>query len=146
MMYAAIGLVVVFGAIQLVPIRVTNPSTRHEPAWDTPQTRRLAVAACFDCHSNQSNTLWWEDIAPLSWWITNHVDEGRRALNFSECKQGGGGESGDAAETITNGSMPPGYYTWLGLHSSAQLSASDQHALASGLRATLRGWNCGRGG
>jgi Haem-binding domain len=143
----ALGLgifVVVFGLIQLVPYRVTNPAVKQEPAWDSPRTRQLAVAACYDCHSNETSTYWWEDVAPLSWWITNHVDDGRAALNFSECKAGRG--ENDAAETVRGGSMPPSYYTWLGLHSDAKLSATEKRELADGLRATLSGWNCGRGG
>ena len=59
------GLVVLgFGLIQLVPYRVDNPPVKQEPAWDSPQTRKLAVAACYDCHSNETDTYWWEDIAP----------------------------------------------------------------------------------
>jgi Haem-binding domain len=141
-----IGLAVfllLFLAIQLVPYRIDNPPVVQEPAWDSTQTRQLAVAACFDCHSNQSHPYTWEKIAPLSWWITNHVDEGRAALNFSECTKGGG--ENEASETVRDGSMPPNYYTWLGLHSDAQLSARERQALADGLRATLSGWNCGNG-
>jgi Haem-binding domain len=136
--------VVLFVAIQFVPVRVTNPPVQHEPAWDSPATRKLAVAACYDCHSNETSTYWWEDVAPLSWWITGHVDDGRRALNFSECTPGRG--ENEAAETIRNGSMPPSYYTWLGLHSDAKLSSAEKQQLADGLQATLSGWNCGRGG
>ena len=141
-----LGVVVVaFGIMQLVPYRVSNSSVRHEPQWDSPRTRALAKVACFDCHSNETQTYWWEDIAPVSWWITKHVDDGRRALNFSECT-GKGGESGDAAETVTNGSMPPGYYTWLGLHAGAKLSQQQRQQLADGLRRTLAGAGCGGGG
>ena len=68
------------------PNRVSNPSTRDEPAWDSPRTRALAVAACYDCHSNQTKVMWFEKVAPLSWWIKGHVDDGRGALNFSEWK------------------------------------------------------------
>jgi hypothetical protein len=130
-------------AIQLVPYRVTNPAVVQEPAWDSPRTRQLAVAACFNCHSNETETAWWEDIAPGSWWITNHVREGRAALNFSECRPGG--HDDDAAETVAEGSMPPDYYTWLGLHSEAELTASERQQLSAGLRATLDGWTCGNG-
>jgi hypothetical protein len=137
-----IVVVVAFGILQLVPIRVSNSATNKQPPWDSPRTLRLAKAACFDCHSNQTNTYWWEDIAPLSWWITNHVDEGRDALNFSECT-GHGGEADDAAETISEGSMPPDYYTWLGMHASADLSKTERQQLADGLRRTLRGAGCG---
>jgi hypothetical protein len=136
--------VIIFAGVQLVPYRVTNPAVRREPTWDTPATRKLAVAACFDCHSNETATYWWEDVAPLSWWITGHVDDGRRALNFSECVAGRG--ENEASETVTEGSMPPSYYTWLGLHSSARLSRAERRQLAEGLRKTLAGWKCGRGG
>ncbi len=137
-------LVVGFGLIQLVPYRYDNPPVKQEPAWDSPRTRALAVRACFDCHSNETKTYAWEDIAPLSWWITNHVKEGRKRLNFSDCTRTGRGEN-DAAETVRNGRMPPGYYTWFGLHSNAELTAKEKADLAAGLAATLRGWNCGSG-
>src|SRR6478609_8327078 len=120
-LYSAAGLLVLFGLIQLVPYRVTNPPVRQEPPWDSPRTRQLAVAACFDCHSNQTRSYWYEKIAPVSWWIKNHVDEGRQSLNFDEWQPGRGG--GRAARTVLRGSMPPSYYMWLGLHSKAKLTA-----------------------
>jgi mono/diheme cytochrome c family protein len=142
----AVGLVVLTLAIvQLVPYRVENPPVKQEPAWSSAAVRKLAVASCFDCHSNETDTLWFEDIAPLSWWITNHVGEGRDKLNFSECKRRSGGESDDAAKTVRNGSMPPGYYTWFGLHSDAKLTPAQRRTLAAGLLSTLQGWDCGGG-
>ncbi len=142
---SAVGIAVAFfGLMQLVPYRVDNPPVKQEPTWDSARTRQLAVAACYDCHSNETQTYWWEDVAPVSWWITNHVKDGREALNFSECKRGRG--ENEASETIRNGSMPPNYYTWLGLHSNAKLTATERRELAAGLRTTLSGWNCGSGG
>lgn len=123
------------GLIQLIPNRITNPPTRHEPPWNSPQTLALAKAACFDCHSNQTHTYWFEKIAPVSWWIKSHVDGGRARLNFDEWQPGRGG--GRAARTVTRGSMPPSYYTWLGLHSNAKLTAAQRQQLAQGLEATL---------
>jgi hypothetical protein len=131
-----------FVLIQLVPYRVSNPSTNKQPPWDSKRTETLARAACFDCHSNETNTYWWEDIAPVSWWINNHVEEGRDALNFSECT-GSGGEADDAAETVREGSMPPNYYTWFGLHSAADLTKQEKRDLAAGLLTTLQGAGCG---
>ena len=137
-------IVVVFVAIQLIPNRITNPPTRHEPPWNSPQTRQLAVAACFNCHSNQTRTYWFEKVAPLSWWIKGHVDDGRRRLNFDAWQPGQGG--GRAARTVLDGSMPPGYYTWFGLHSEAKLTAQQKQQLAQGLEATLGPGDGGRGG
>lgn len=128
--------IIAFVVIQFVPYRVTNPAVQHEPKWDSPRTRQLAVAACFDCHSNETKTAGWEDIAPLSWWITNHVKDGRAKLNFSEWGTNGGRPE-KAAETVSNGSMPPGYYTWFGMHGVAKLTPAERRELASGLQKTL---------
>ena len=130
--------IVAFLLIQLVPYRSTNSSTRQEPKWDSPQTRSLAVRACFDCHSNEVKTPWYGKIAPVSWWLTNHVDDGRAKLNFSDYQTGRRRER-DAAETVLEGSMPPSYYTWFGLHSNAKLTPAEKQQLAAGLRATLGG-------
>jgi hypothetical protein len=137
LLYAVLPLAVAFLLLQLVPYRVTNSSSRDEPAWDSPRTRELAVVACFDCHSNESDPVWWERIAPVSWWITNHVEEGRDALNFSEWGRPRQ-EADDAAETVREGSMPPDYYTWLGLHGDARLTKAERRELADGLRRTVQ--------
>lgn len=132
---ALAGVFVLLVLVQLVPYRVHNHATVSEPKWDSRQTRTLAVAACYSCHSNHTKTASFEQVAPLSWWITNHVDEGRAALNFSECRTGGENES---AEVVREGSMPPSYFTWFGLHSEAKLTAVQRRALADGLAATER--------
>ena len=133
----ALSLLGGFLLIQLVPYRISNPSVRSEPTWDSPRTRQLAVAACYDCHSNEVHTPWYGKIAPVSWWLANHVDDGRAALNFSDWKNARGEGAGDAAETVRDGSMPPSYYTWFGLHSSAKLTKAERDELARGLTASL---------
>jgi hypothetical protein len=131
-----LAIVVALLLVQLVPYRVQNHAVVAEPRWDSAQTRSLAVAACFDCHSNQTRHYWYEKVAPISWWIKGHVDEGRSALNFSECGVRRG-EEDDIAESVAEGDMPPSYYTWLGRHPDARLSAAERKALADGLRATV---------
>ena len=42
----------VFGLMQLVPYRVSNPAVVQEPAWDSARTETLVRAACFDCHED----------------------------------------------------------------------------------------------
>ncbi len=48
----------VFLLLQVVPFgrMPSNPPVTREPAWDSPQTRALAVRACFDCHSNETES------------------------------------------------------------------------------------------
>jgi hypothetical protein len=40
--------------------------------------------ACGDCHSNQTHWPWYSHVAPLSWVITDDVNEGRRHMNFED--------------------------------------------------------------
>lgn len=142
-----VAFLVVFGvllAIQLVPYRVSNPAVRQEPAWINDETRALIVRACFDCHSNETQVPWYGKVAPISWWTTNHVKEGRSALNFSEWDRPQ--RRDELAEVVEEGSMPPGYYTWLGEHPGAKLSPAERDAVIAQLRALESGsGDTGRG-
>lgn len=115
---------------------------RQEPAWDSPQTRALAERACFDCHSNQVDVPWYGYVAPTSWLVKDHVDEGRAELNFSEMDRPQP-EAHEAGEVIAEGEMPHWYYT--PLHSEAQLSPEEWQQLIVGLDATLGGGSGGHG-
>jgi hypothetical protein len=135
--YFALATVVMFGVIQLVPYGRdhTNPPITGEPAWSSPQTRELMVNACYGCHSNEVEWPWYSNIAPISWVVTAHVDEGREKVNYSEF----GTSRDDAEETIEvilEGSMPPDYYTLFGLHPEAKLSDAEIDELVAGLRLT----------
>ena len=44
----------------------------------------LMQNSCYDCHSNQTNYLWFDNIAPASWYVDEHVKNGKAELNFSE--------------------------------------------------------------
>ena len=58
---------VVLVAIQLVPYGRDhrNPPVTQEPRWDRPETRALAMRACFDCHSNETVWPWYTYVAPV---------------------------------------------------------------------------------
>ncbi|HSC92413.1 MAG TPA: heme-binding domain-containing protein [Gaiellaceae bacterium] len=131
----AVALVVLLLAIQLVPYGRdhADPAVAREPAWDTPATRELARAACFDCHSNLTTWPWYSNVAPVSWLVQRDVDVGRQVLNFSEW--GGAQEVDDVVEAVQEGSMPPIQYRLL--HAGARLSDAQRRELASGLEATL---------
>jgi mono/diheme cytochrome c family protein len=126
----------VFLMMQLVPYRVDNPPARDEPAWDSPRTRELASVACYSCHSNETKVLPFEKVAPIQWYIANHVKEGRAALNFSEWHTAAGEEADDAAEPVGD-EMPPSYYTYLGLHKESKLTQAEFQELIDGLEKTI---------
>ncbi len=134
---AAAALVVLFLALQLVPLgRVDHPPVVREPAWVDARTEQLARRACYDCHSNETRVPWYGRIAPVSWLVAHHVDEARATLNFSEMHRSWE-EAHEAGEVVREGEMPPRYYTLL--HPSARLTAEERDALARGLDATLGG-------
>jgi hypothetical protein len=134
---ALIAALAVFLLAQAVPYGRdhSNPPVTGEPLWATPQTRELMVRACFDCHSNEVVWPWYSNVAPLSWAVWKHVEDGRNKVNYQEwdLPQRNGDESLDETK---NGSMPPGYYTFGGLHSDANLTDAEMAALLEGLAAT----------
>ena len=125
-----------FLALQVIPYgrAHANPAVVSEPQWDSPRTRELAVRACFDCHSNETVWPWYSNVAPVSWVVQHHTEEGRGVLNFSRADQTQRGAR-EAAEQVQNGEMPPPYYTLL--HPDSRLTADEQAELIKGLQATL---------
>lgn len=112
----------------------TNPPARVEPSWDSQRTRGLAVRACFDCHSNETVWPWYAHVAPASWLLQRHVDEGRRKLNLSEWDRPQK-EARESARTVRKAEMPPRGYA--AVHRDARLSGEEIGVLARGFEATL---------
>lgn len=120
-------------AAQFVRPDFTNPPVIREPAWDSPGTRALAKRACFDCHSNESRTPWYAQVAPVSWLLADHIMEGREHLNFSAVD--GTEEPEEMAEEILEGAMPTADYKLM--HPEARLSPEERDSLVRGLYATF---------
>jgi hypothetical protein len=134
--WGLVGTVILFLGIQVIPYgrNHTNPSTRVEPAWDSPKTRELAVRACYDCHSNQTVWPWYSHVAPFSWFIQGDVDEGREKLNYSEWNRPQE-HARQSAKMVREGTMPQWYYA--AIHPQANLSSNETQALIRGLVATF---------
>lgn len=134
--WLGIGVVAAFLLLQLLPYgrRHANPPGHVEPRWDAPATRALAVRACFDCHSNETVWPWYSHVAPMSWLVQRHLDEGRRTLNLSEWDRPQK-EARESAKTVRKGEMPPWFYVLL--HPDARLTPAETQTLIAGLEATL---------
>ena len=84
-----ITFLVVFALIQFVvidksPIEI-NPEADFLMIEQAPkEVAELMQASCYDCHSNLTTYPWYSNIAPVSWWLKGHIDNGRGKLNFSE--------------------------------------------------------------
>lgn len=133
----ALAGVLTFVLIQFVPYgrSHSSPAGTGEPDWATPQTRELMVNACFSCHSNEVEYPPYASVAPISWMVQRHVDEGREAVNFSNFATDPG-EADESIDVIEEGEMPPPYFTRFGLHPEANLTDAEMAELIAGLRAT----------
>ena len=87
--HAAIVIIVLFAAAQLLRPDQTNPPTDTGRTIQAQLGTPSALAAvldrsCGDCHSN--TTVWppVAKVAPLSWVMARAVAEGPKAVNFSE--------------------------------------------------------------
>ena len=134
----AAALLVVFVAIQFVPVQRTNPPVVTRLAWDSAQTENLAQRACMDCHSNETKWLWYSYVAPVSWLVAKDVVEGRRELNLSQLSANTSQlnrVSQRIQRAIQSGKMPPAQY--LPTHPGAQLTPEEKQALIAGFAKTL---------
>jgi len=48
------------------------------------EVQQIIKTSCADCHSNITKYPWYSDISPISWYLAQHVNEGKEHLNFSE--------------------------------------------------------------
>lgn len=128
-----IVLIVVFVVGQAVRPNRTNPPIQAANVLQAPaDVQAILNRSCMDCHSNTTRWPWYTNISPLSWWIANHVKEGRHELNFSEFNTYSAKKAAhkmeEVCEQIEKGEMPLSGYAGP-LHPDANLSASDKARL-----------------
>jgi hypothetical protein len=130
----ALAGLVVFVLLQAVPYGWwhENPAVVRDAPWPDQASADLARAACYDCHSNETEWPAYSYVAPMSWLIRRDVEQGREELNFSRWDEFGD-EAHDAAEELEEGSMPPSQY--LPLHPDARLSDAEVDQLVAALEA-----------
>lgn len=127
---------VTFTVIQFIPTDKSNKPVDHkinfiEGEKTPPKVTELLKGACYDCHSDETVYPKYAYIAPFSWSVKSHVNEGREHLNFSVW-----GKYNDdlkknmlekSIQTIEDHSMPfPGYIVY---HEKANLRKADRALL-----------------
>ncbi len=114
----------------------TNPSIDQSAALEShinldPKVAAIFDRSCNDCHSNKTRWPWYANVAPVSWFVIGHVDEGRDHLNFSEWGNYSAGERkallGEFCDMVTGGAMPLSSYT--PLHPGSKLSDADKKVI-----------------
>lgn len=116
----------------------TNPRSEYfVVASVPPAVQSIMKESCFDCHSNHTTYPWYANVAPVSWMLKNHINEGREHINFSEW---GNYNTDDrykmleeCLEEIEDNKMPLRPYVLM--HPQAKLSSEEKE--------TLRQWFLG---
>ncbi len=91
----------------------------------------ILKVSCYDCHSNQPTYPWYTNIAPFSWWIKHHINEGTHHLNFSDwgnyTQKRKDHKLDECIEMVEEDEMPMSSYTLM--HKDAKLSPAQKALL-----------------
>ena len=91
----------------------------------------ILKSTCYNCHSNNTIYPWYNQIAPVSYWIADHIDHGKGHLNFSEWEKYDNKKKvhklEEMVETMESGEMPLNEYIWT--HPNARLSDGQRTAV-----------------
>ncbi len=72
---------------------------------------------CYDCHSNKTEYPWYAEVAPVSFWLNDHVEEGNEHFNVSKWASYSDKKKDhkldELIEEVEEGEMPLDSYTWL---------------------------------
>jgi len=141
-------LLVVFIIIQFFHPK-PNKSTGDQPnyignVYSVPDdVKTILQKACNDCHSNNTRYPWYSNVQPVDWWLTNHIRDGKKRLNFDEYiskrLRYQYGKMDETIDLVKKGGMPLKSYTWI--HKDAILTDVEKNKLiawAEGIMDTLK--------
>jgi len=83
----------------------------------SPSVAGILKENCYDCHSNHTRYPWYAEIAPVNYWLADHVKDGKKHFNVSAWKEYSAKKKDhkleEFLEMIEEGEMPLDSYTWL---------------------------------
>ncbi len=132
----AVVLFVVFIAIQFYrPAWENLPIISEQTLEATTQVpeniQQTFARSCNDCHTSNTDWRWYSNIAPVSWKMVEHVEEGRKELNFSVWGTYTNNRKlkklDEICEEITSRAMPFDQYVWI--HWDAKLSDEEINSI-----------------
>jgi len=95
------------------------------------KVQQILKTSCYDCHSNNTIYPWYNNIQPVAWWLKNHVDEGKREINFNEFSSYSARRQykkmEEVIEQVKEDEMPLSSYTII--HRDAKLNPEQKLAL-----------------
>jgi hypothetical protein len=111
----------------------TKSKTNGMPVSLNIEPLQVLMRACGDCHSDRTDWPWYSHVPLVSWWIAQHVREGREKVDFSEWNTYSQWQQKSKLESICGliltARMPPWQYTTM--HPEARLTETDKKAVCA---------------
>jgi hypothetical protein len=139
-----ISIAIIFILLMIQSIQIDKTIEPVNPTTDfisvtaaNTEVAGLLKTACYDCHSNQPTYPWYTNMAPVSWWIKHHINEGSQHLNFSiwgtYSEKRKNHKLEECIEMIEEGEMP--MYSYTLMHKEAKLADSQKLQLVQFFKA-----------
>lgn len=116
--------------IQFIEIERTNPPVVGD-LQAPPQVKEILKKSCYDCHSNETKWPWYSYVAPVSWFVANDVEQGRKHLNFSDWEKYSSRKKEESKkeiwEEVRDDKMPMGIYTLM--HPASKLDITQKNII-----------------
>lgn len=133
LLWIVLGLIVIIQFIR--PTKNNNPEVSANQIYSmyatSNEVKTILDKACNDCHSNVTKYPWYNNIQPIAWFVSHHVNEGKEHLNFSEFgaynPKRQSKKLDEVIDEVKEGGMPLSSYTLI--HTNAKLSQEEKTTL-----------------
>lgn len=125
-----LGILIILVGIQFIPVSKTNPPVVGE-VQASPEVMDILQRACYDCHSYKTQWPWYSKVAPVSWFLADHVKVGRMHMNLTDWQHMTLEKQAEYMkeiwEEIEKGGMP--LKSYLRMHKEARLSETEKEII-----------------
>lgn len=128
-----VALIAFLVLIQIFQPRRSNPRVEPSKSLNAhisvpDEVLGALIRSCGDCHTNRTRWPWYSHVAPLSWVITDDVNQGRRHMNFDDWEaqqdpKQANDRLADICQEIKKKGMPP--FSYRLLHRDLQLKPQE---------------------
>ncbi|MBN2768528.1 MAG: heme-binding domain-containing protein [Campylobacterales bacterium] len=136
-----LSIVIFFIAIQFIKMDIQEHIDAPKEL-EIKTSKEIAIIlknSCYDCHSNSVNMPLYGYVAPISWYVRDHIKSGRKVLNFSEFNAYDETTQQKKYEKIIDATvirMPLPSYTLM--HKSSELSYDEKQLIKAWVKSKMQ--------
>lgn len=130
----SLGILILLIGIQFIPVKKNQSDAIadfSEIYNEKKEEISLLETSCYDCHSNNTHYPFYNRIAPVSWYLSKHINNGKKHLNFSAWSEYDNDKKAhkieECIEVLEEDKMPLWSYTLI--HQDAKLSEGQKETL-----------------